>query len=434
MYQSAVGGLLTVLHLKFDHPSQHQLKQIIERYFFCLNLSECVSEATTQCHTCQSLKSIPSGIVSQSTEDPPEVPGIRFAADVLRRERQYVFLVREVVTSYTMTSVIQDEKAETLRSVIGCLLSLMCPLDSPKCVVRCDPAPGFRSLVNDETLRSLGIEIDIGRAKNINKNPVAEQAVRELEMEILKQEPLPGPVSNLALARATSRLNSRIRSRGFSAREMWFQRDQYSNMQLPFNDMDLIKQQHESRTTNHPYSVRSKGGTNNIRQQSISVGDIVYLYHDKSKGAARPRYIVALVDGSWCFLRKFTGSQLREVCLKVKLTDCYKVPVYKPDYMIPRPQLHNSHSDDELNLLVEPHTLQPSLQLDEVPTILVTPPQQDVPVNDFVEFSDADDAHEPETDDIPSLHESDEPLLQHPRRSQRERRRPKYFDEYEMDL
>ena len=345
--QAAIGGLLTVLHLKLNHPSQHQLKQVVERYFFCLNLSEHISETSSQCHTCQSIKSIPSGVVSQSTEDPPEVPGIRYAADILKRERQLIFVLRATVTSYTMTSIIASEKADTLRTTLGCLLSSMIPLDSPKCVVRCDPAPGFRSLVNDAVLLSLGIQLDIGQVKNVNKNPVAEQAIRELEVEFLKQEPLPGPITELELAKATSRLNSRIRARGFSSREMWFQRDQFNNTQLPFSDVDLIRQQHESRTTKHPYSIKAKGGAREAPETMIGVSDIVYLYQDKNKGTSRPRYIVASIDGSWAFLRKFTGSQLRELCYKVKVSECYKVPAYKVENVAPIVPLQQHEADED---------------------------------------------------------------------------------------
>ena len=104
----------------------------------------------------------------------------------------------------------------------------------------------------------MGIQLDLGRAKNVNKNPVAEQAIRELELEILKVQPQSGSITSLSLARATSHLNSRFRSRGMSAREMWYQRDQFDNSQLPVHDIDLIRQQQFARTTNHPYSIKSK--------------------------------------------------------------------------------------------------------------------------------------------------------------------------------
>ena len=274
--RTAIPGLLTVLHLKLSHPSKHQLQQIVARYFYCLDLAEYVTEATESCHICQSLRNT-RGPVLQSTEDPPESVGIRFAADVMRRERQFILVLRETVTSFTMTSIIGDERHDTLRTALVQLLCTLTPLDGPRCTVRCDSAPGFRALQNDEILHSLGIQIDLGRVKNVNKNPVAEQAIRELELEILKVQPDPGPITPIVLVKATATLNSRFRSRGMSAREMWFQRDQYNNEQLPIHDGDLIKQQHMARTINHPYSVKSKAGNRKHEADNIAVGDVVYL-------------------------------------------------------------------------------------------------------------------------------------------------------------
>jgi len=44
-------------------------------------------------------------------------------------------------------------------------------------------------------LRQHRIIIELGQAKNPNKNPIAERAVQELETELLNQEPLGGAVS-----------------------------------------------------------------------------------------------------------------------------------------------------------------------------------------------------------------------------------------------
>ena len=111
---------------------------------------------------------------------------------------------------------------------------------------------------------------------------------------------------------------------------MWYQRNQFDNSQLPVHDIDLIRQQQSSRTTNHPYNIKSKGGQKFLNEpDTISVGDIVYLFQDKSKTCARPQYIVASIDGDWCFIRKFIEKQLRETAYKVMLKECYKVPEYK---------------------------------------------------------------------------------------------------------
>ena len=138
-------------------------------------------------------------------------------------------------------------------------------MDGPPAVIRTDPAPGFKALVNDPLLTKHQITIELGQAKNPKKNPVAERAVQEFEMELLRQEPLGGAVSPLTLAVATSALNSRIRSRGLSSREMWTQRDQFSNKQLPLTDDHLISLQHEQRRYNHPHSERSKAPTQQRR-------------------------------------------------------------------------------------------------------------------------------------------------------------------------
>ena len=92
----------------------------------------------------------------------------------------------------------------------------------------------------------------------------------------------------------------------------------------------MIRRQQDARITNHPYSERSKYRPRVLEpSESIGVGDIVYLFQDKKKTSPRPRYIVASIDGQWCFIRKFTGSQLRDTAYKVRIEECYKVPEYK---------------------------------------------------------------------------------------------------------
>jgi hypothetical protein len=130
--------------------------------------------------------------------------------------------------------------------------------------------------VNDEPLAKHRISIEIGRIKNPNKNPVAEKAIEELELELLKIDPLGGTVSPKTLAVATASLNTRIRSRGLSAREILTQRDQFSNKQIEFSDQQLILKQHESREINHPHSEKSKAPSGKThRGQNIGIGDLV---------------------------------------------------------------------------------------------------------------------------------------------------------------
>ena len=325
--RQVLDGLLTSLHIKLDHPSTYQLKSVVHRYFFALDMDKAIETVSNGCHQCAALQKIPHKLNVQSTGDPPETIGSAFAADVMKRERQLILVVREYVTSYTAARLITDERQETLRESLLCLCVELCPLDGPFAVVRTDPAPGFQALVNDELLRRHRITIEVGRFKNKNKNPVADKAIQVLEDEILRQDPNTRCISPLSLTLAIARLNSRIRNRGLSAREMWTQRDQFSNNQIPLTDQSLIQRQYELRKSNHSYSEITKAPSGALPESPhLEVGDLVYLYNDRNKTCARDRYLVVSTDNSWCNIRKFVGSQLRNTSYRVKRSDCYKVP------------------------------------------------------------------------------------------------------------
>ena len=91
--RSLLDGLLTVIHIKLDHPSKHQLQMVIQRHFFALDMSAAIARVSDSCHTCASLKKFPTSLTSQSSEDPPEVVGVSFAADISRRCRQFILLL-----------------------------------------------------------------------------------------------------------------------------------------------------------------------------------------------------------------------------------------------------------------------------------------------------------------------------------------------------
>ena len=317
--RQVLDGLLTALHLKLDHPSRHQMKMVVRRYFFALDMDKHIDSVCDGCHHLAALLNTPHTLIEQTTSDPPGVIGTSFAADVLKGNRQLVLVVRECVTSYTLGMLIDNERRDTLRDALIRLCIEMRPLNGPPAVIRTDPAPGCWSLLNDELLHQHRLSLEIGRVKNPNKNPVAEKAVQELENELCKQEPHGGPISPMTLSVAIARLNSRIRSRGLSAREMWTQRDQFSNSQI-FVDRYLIMTQHKTRVMNHPYSELSKAHLSKRgTDTALTVGDLVHLHTDRNKSYARHRNLVASVDGNWCNVRKFVGAQLRSSSYRVKL-------------------------------------------------------------------------------------------------------------------
>ena len=246
---------------------------------YALDLDKAVSCVSDGCHSCAAIRSSPVlARIDQSTSPPPHAIG-RSTAEVIKCSRQLIFVLRETVTSYTSSVSLKDEPHQTLRDAIVKLCLGLRPVDGPPAVVRTDPAPGFKALVDDPLLKKHRITIEHDQAKNPNKNPVAERAVQELETELLRQKPLGGVVSPLTLAVTTSTLNSRIRSTSLSSREMWTQRYQFSNQQLPLADYHLIALQHEQRLSNHPHSERSKAPLHNRRPTPlIDAGDLVYLH------------------------------------------------------------------------------------------------------------------------------------------------------------
>ena len=114
------------------------------------------------------------------------------------------------------------------------------------------------------------------------------------------------------LAVATARLNARLCNQGLSSRELWTQRNQFSNEQIPLSDFQHIMEKHRDRQTNHPFSEQAKGGRSPSPSTTIlQVGNLVYVKADRDKSRALDRYIIVSIDGEWCFIKKFSGSQLR---------------------------------------------------------------------------------------------------------------------------
>ena len=344
--RQVVDGLITSLHVQLDHPTRHQLKSVLHRYFYALDMDKAIDRATNGCHQCAALRHVPHTVIPQSTGDPPETVGISFAADIIKRERQLIFVVRECITSYTAACIIENERHDTLRDALICLCIGLRPLDGPAAVIRTDPAPGFMALRDDEALREYRLNIEIGRVKNKNKNPIAEKAIRELEGELLRQDPRGGMITSKTLVIATARLNSRIRSRGLSAREMLYQRDQFTNSQIPLSDHNMITEQHAQRVKNHDYSERAKAPTGiTAHDTAVEIGDLVYLHTERTKSHVRDRYLVVSVEGKWCNIRKFIGQQLRSTSYRVRRLDCFKVP-YQPTV---QRQYRPSDTDNELS-------------------------------------------------------------------------------------
>lgn len=318
-------GILTALHLRLQHPTKSQLQKLFQRQFYALDSEEAIRAVTANCHQCASLASFPPEVPQFSTSPTPTVLGRDFACDVMCRARQKIFVIRDSFSSFTMARIIANEQKESMRSAI---IETTSDFKAPGgATIRADGATPLQSLVGDQTLQKLGLAIQIGRLKNPNKNPVAEKAVQELGMELKRQHPEGGPVSTSQLATAIAFLNSRVRNRGLSAKEILFQRDHTTGEQLNFEDSHLAQQQNNMRRMNHLPSARSKVPSGRKpTEYSFAPGDLVLLKGDGDKHKARDRYIVASVGREFVTAKKLVGSQFRSKDYQLTRSEIYPVP------------------------------------------------------------------------------------------------------------
>ena len=57
--RQVLDGLLTAIHLRLSHPTRHQLKNVMNRYFFSLDMDQALQHTTTACHQYVSLLTAP---------------------------------------------------------------------------------------------------------------------------------------------------------------------------------------------------------------------------------------------------------------------------------------------------------------------------------------------------------------------------------------
>ena len=119
-------------------------------------------------------------------------------------------------------------------------------------------------------------------------------------------------------------LNSRIRNRGLSAKEILLQRGQHTSEQLRFSDTDLAQKQNEIRSQNQPFSAKSKApGSPNASNACVSVGDLVFIKDECSKEKARDKYILTKVTGNNALVQKLSDSILMSRQYMVPLNRLY---------------------------------------------------------------------------------------------------------------
>ena len=316
-------GLVHALHLKLSHPSRTQLSRLIARHFYTPGYQRIIEEVTLSCELCTAMKQLPKEIFTQSTG---EIRGFgsNFSADIKERNNQKILIVREKLSSFTLTKLIQDQTAEVIKTALITLIVNFIPQSGT--VVQVDCATSWDALSrtaadSDSDLQKLNIVIDLGRHHNKNKNPVIDNACQEFHKELLKFKPEGSALTDTELAIITANINKRVRKCGLSSKEICFQRDLISNTNKHINDDKIAKEIIEDRIRKHPKL--DKQSTN------IRIGNNVFIKNEKSKLKPRELYIVVDVydenDETWIIVQK-CSSQFRSKQYKLKPSELLLVP------------------------------------------------------------------------------------------------------------
>ena len=243
------------------------------------------------------------------------------------------FVVRDVHSSYT--SFIPDETANTLRSALLINTSL---LRNAYSMVHVDSAPGFIALKDDQTLKLKGIELEYGRVKNLNKNLVADKAIQELELEMLKIDHSGSAIIPTQLQEAVNVLNTWIRNRSLLAQEIIFQRDRNTVEQLKFKDSILRDQQQHIHSKNHSHSSKSKAhNATTVDSSKLMTGDLVLIKSEGNKFKSRNSYIVLEIRDYMATMQKITNGKF--------MSQCYQVPCHMLYTTVPKYNTLKNYKD-----------------------------------------------------------------------------------------
>ena len=264
-------AIIQSLHVKLCHPSRSQMSKLAQRYFHSVGSTTTVDDIHKACQTCTSLSQIKIPAQSFSTTKVSSF-GSSFSADVMVSEGQRIFLCSKKLSQYTYSKFIPDERTDTLREAI--LDSVIHLIPSTGTVIQVDAAPSFQSIANsfislqsDDVLSANNISLDIGRIHNPNKNPIAENAVKEFRKEILRLKPRGGPISETERVLITRNMNSRIRNRGFSAKEILLWHELANNTPSDINDRSLFDFQYNLRTKTNSRREREEYIISDIKQE-----------------------------------------------------------------------------------------------------------------------------------------------------------------------
>ena len=302
---SFLDSILSVLHIRLNHPMRSQLRTVFDRYFFSPRMDHALSDLYDSCHLCQSLLKLPKELETYSPALFPNHPGCVMNADILKRAGQLILVNIDMFSGYVTGCFTDSEKADDSANSI---IQATTPIRQPgPIVLRVVRAPGLVKLTNSSQslLSNVGIKLELANHENKNSNCVVDKAINELESELRKLSPSGGPLNSAQLAQALMTLNAKIRQRGYSAAEIHFARDSHDHGNLLLDDEELMSRQKSLRSQNHAYLSKSRAPKAKQRPSLVPTpGDIVFIKNDGSKHSSKDPHIVVTSSSQKSTLRK----------------------------------------------------------------------------------------------------------------------------------
>ena len=303
-------AILTVMHVRLDHPVPTQLQRLFERYFLGFNVQGLCVSITEGCSLCVANKRFPRELDNFTPSPGPLHPGSHMNLDLMRRASQYVVVNVDRFSNLTTATLAADETRDTLASAI---LGVVTPIrHAAQVEVRTDRAAALQSLANHPhpQLEENGIKVILGEHGNPNSNCSVDKTIRDLEDELRKIDPQGRKLTSGELCRAVTNLNNRVRTHGLSASQLHFSRDQHTGENLDLRDTTFQQIKATRQEKHNPIAAKSKAPLRAHPHQpsGLKPGQITHIKGEGTKNISRDAVLVTKVEGSKATVQKLLRS------------------------------------------------------------------------------------------------------------------------------
>ena len=324
-------------HREQNHLSAYQLEKLFNKYYFGIQVKQVIEETINSCMLCKSTKFLKPNKPEFQPKSQPTHPGQIFNIDVMRRHQQKIMICRDIFSSYTTIAILKSEQSNCLlKGIIECVANVRAP---NTILIRTDSAPGFKGLVNNTFLEKLDIQLEVTDSSNKNSIATVDNAIKEIEEEIIKIAPHSTILNETTLAMAAKNMNLKIRNRGLSAYEIVFSRDNSSQQNLNLKDNTIANEQIRIKQINNKNQINSKFKSCTEDKTVYNKGDTVAVIQEKNKTNARDVYLVTKVHDDKLQVNKIIrfhsdNSKLQSKTRIVPRKSVYKItenktPIYE---------------------------------------------------------------------------------------------------------